>query len=296
MDRLGAMQVFVRVVESGSFSAVAREKSMTQSAVSKQIAALEEHLDVKLLNRSTRSLSLTDEGERYFSEAQRLVAEFSAAEQMVRHGTRQLTGSLRIASCVGYGRMILMPQIKNFLETHPALKIDLNLNDGFIDLVEQGIDIAIRLGDLLDSSLVARRIGSSRHLLLAHRSYVSQIGTVSPALNKPEDLRQHNCIVHTELKTQNIWEFSGGGNNSINVRVTGNLQSNSSEAIRTAGLAGIGICYAPDWLFASEIDSREMVVLLPDWSTKPIPITAVTSKQSRKVPKIEAFVSFLAAQ
>ena len=189
-----------------------------------------------------------------------------------------------------------MPQVKNFLEAHPALKIDLNLNDGFIDLVEQGIDIAIRLGDLLDSSLVARRIGSSRNLLLAHRSYLSRLGMTLPALNKPEDLRHHNCIVHTELKAQNTWEFADADHKPINVRVTGNLQSNSSEAIRAAGLAGIGICYVPDWLFASEIDSREMVVLLPDWSTKALPITAVTSKQKRKVPKIEAFVSFLADQ
>lgn len=295
MDRLTAMQTFVRVVESGSFSAVARERSTTQSAVSKQIAALEQHLGAKLLSRSTRSLSLTDEGDRYFEEARRLVAEFGAAEDMVRQGVRHLTGWLRVATSVGYGRRILMPRVKAFLDAHPAVKIDLNLNDGFIDLIERGIDVAIRLGALSDSGLIARRIGSSRRLLLSSRSYASQIGTTLPALDQPDDLRRHNCIAYTELPTQNTWEFNGDDGRPINVRVAGNLQSNSSEAIRGAGLSGMGICYVPDWLFEPEIAAGEMVVLLSRYTTKVIPITAVTPAQRRNVAKIEAFVACLTA-
>lgn len=295
MDRLGAMQVFVRVVESGSFSAVARERSTTQSTISKQMAALEDYLGVKLLSRSTRALSLTEAGERYFEEARRLVAEFGAAEDVVRRGARQLTGWLRVATSVGYGRRVLIPRVMAFLDAHPTVKIDLNLNDGFIDLIESGIDVAIRLGDLSDSSLVARRIGSSRRLLLCARSYAARIGVALPDLTCPEDLKHHNCIGYTELPTQNSWEFKGPDNKAIHVRITGNLQSNSSEAIRAGALAGMGICYVPDWLFEPEIATGEMVALLPHWTTKHIPITAVTPAHRRSVAKIEAFIGFLTA-
>lgn len=295
MDRLGAMQVFVRVVESGSFSAVARERSTTQSTISKQIAGLEDYLGVKLLSRSTRALSLTEGGERYFEEARRLVTEFGAAEELVRRGTRQLTGWLRVATSVGYGRRVLMPRVTAFLDAHPAVKIDLNLNDGFIDLIESGIDVAIRLGDLSDSSLVARRIGSSRRVLLCARSYTNRIGTTLPDLTGPEDLKHHNCIGYTELPTQNSWEFVAPGGGAVHVRISGNLQSNSSEAIRAAALAGMGICYVPDWLFEPEIASGEMVSLLPKWTTRLIPITAVTPAHRRNVAKTEAFIGFLTA-
>ncbi|WP_031239457.1 LysR family transcriptional regulator [Asticcacaulis sp. AC466] len=293
MDRLSAMQVFVRVVESGSFSAVARERSTTQSTISKQIAALEDYLGVKLLSRSTRALSLTEGGERYFEEARRLVAELGAAEELVRSGTRQLTGWLRVATSVGYGRRVLMPRVTAFLEANPAVKIDLNLNDGFIDLIESGIDLAIRLGDLSDSSLIARRIGSSRRLLLCARSYAERIGVTLPELGQPQDMKHHNCIGYTELPTNNSWEFVGPDGGAVPVRIAGNLQSNSSEAIRAAALAGMGICYVPDWLFAPEIASGEMVVLLPHWTTKLIPITAVVPAHRRNVAKIEALISFL---
>ena len=162
MDRLTAMQTFVRVVESGSFSAVARETQATQSAVSKQVAALERALGARLLSRTTRSLALTEEGERYFEQARRLVAEIAEAESSLRQGEQQLTGWLRVAASVGFGRLKLLPVVKSFLAAHPGVKIDLRLNDGFIDLVEQGIDVAVRIGELADSSLVARRIGTTR--------------------------------------------------------------------------------------------------------------------------------------
>ena len=140
MDRLAAMQTFVRVVESGSFSAVARETRSTQSGVSKQVAALERELGAKLLSRTTRSLALTEAGERYFAQARRLVAEIAEAEATLLQGEQQLSGWLRVAASVGYGRLQLMPLVKSFLAAHPKVKMDLRLNDGFIDLIEEGID------------------------------------------------------------------------------------------------------------------------------------------------------------
>lgn len=292
MDRLAAMTVFVRVVETGSFSAVARERATTQSSISKQVAALEAHLGVKLLSRSTRALALTEEGETFFPEARRLVADFDAAEGLLRDGARRLTGWLRVAASVGYGRRVLMPRVKTFLEKHPALRIDLRLSDGFTDLIEQGIDVAIRLGELRDSGLVARAIGVSRRLLVANPRYFDER---REKLERPEDLAAHNCIVYTEFSSLNVWEFFGAEDEPVRVRVSGNMQTNSSEAIRAAAISGLGICHAPNWLFSEELASGELRELLPKWRARPIPIHAVFPSQRRNTPKIEAFIEHLLA-
>eukprot|EP01037_Dinobryon_pediforme_P015217 gene15217-15362_t len=293
MDRLSAMKLFIRVVETGSFSAVAREHAMTQSSVSKHVAALEAQLGTKLLSRSTRALSLTGDGEIFFPEARRLVADFETVEDRIRSGHARLKGWLRVAASVGYGRRILMPCVRTFLEQHPGVKIDLRLSDGFTDLIEQGIDVAIRLGDLPDSSLVARKIGISQRLLVAHRSYLTSLSSGKHQLEHPRDLAAHNCIVYTEATTQNMWEFIGADGEAEHVRVAGNLQTNSSEAIRAAALAGQGICFAPNWLLHDELVSGDVVRLLPQWRARPIPIHAVYPTHRRYVAKIDAFVSHI---
>jgi DNA-binding transcriptional LysR family regulator len=298
MDRLAAMQTFVRVVETGSFSAVAREARSTQSAVSKQVAALEQALGARLLNRTTRSLALTEAGERYFEQARRLVAEIAEAESALRQGERQLSGWLRVAASVGYGRLKLMPLVKTFLATHPDVKVDLRLNDGFIDLVEQGIDVAVRIGELADSTLVARRIGSTQRVLVASRAYLRAL---SAPVKLPEDLLQHNCIVYSELATQNAWSFIAGPGapapvgTTVTIRAQGNLQTNSSEVIRAAVLSGIGIGYAPIWLFEAELAAGELQLLLPDWPAPPLPVHLVSPPQRRQSAKVLAFAQHLAA-
>ena len=295
MDRLAAMKVFVRVVETGSFSAIARENATTQSSVSKQVAALEAHLGVKLLSRSTRALSLTEEGEAFFPEARRLVSDFEAAQGRLRSGKAQLSGWLRVAASVGYGRRILMPRVQSFLERHPAVRIDLRLSDGFTDLIEQGIDVAIRIGDLPDSSLVARRIGVSERVLVAHASYFERRPGGGPKLEHPRDLTAHNCIVYTEGAAQNAWEFLGPSGESEHVRVGGNLQTNSSEAIRAAALSGLGICHAPNWLLPDELAAGAVLRLLPAWRGRPFPIHAVFPSHRQHVAKVDAFVSHIMA-
>lgn len=296
MDKLQAMKTFVRVVEAGSFSAVAHESDTTQSAVSKQVAALERELGAKLLTRTTRSLALTEEGERYFDQVRRLVAEIAEAEGALQRGEQQLTGWLRIAASVGFGRLKLMPMIQSFLAAHRGVKIDLRLHDGFIDLVEQGIDVAVRIGDLPDSSLIARRVGTTYRMLVAHRSYLRSLpkGTKAPAI--PEDLLQHNCIVYTELPMRNDWRFTAGSGASEPagttrvVRVEGNLQTNSSEVMRASVLAGMGIGYSPMWLFDQELASGEVQQLLPDWAPPAIPIQVVSPRERRHSAKVKAFV------
>jgi DNA-binding transcriptional LysR family regulator len=304
MDRLQAMQTFVRVVESGSFSAVAREANTTQSAISKQVAALEKVLGAKLLSRTTRSLALTEEGERYFEQTRRLVAEIAEAESTLVSGEGKLTGWLRVAASVGFGRLKLMPLVQSFLADHPGVKIDLKLNDGFIDLTEQGIDVAVRIGELADSSLIARRVGTSQRMLFAHRSYLRGITRGQKAVRKaprhPNDLLQHDCIVYTELASRNAWHFTAGAGASEavgtthTIHVQGSLQTNSSEVIRHAVLSGMGIGYSPEWLFEAELAAGELQVLLPDWPAPPLPVHLVSPQSRRNAAKVRAFSEHIA--
>lgn len=295
MDRLQSMQTFVRAAETGSFSAVAREQNTTQSAISKQVAALERHLGVKLFSRTTRSLALTGNGAQYFDEARRLVAEVEDAEAKLRGGERHLSGWLRVASSVGYGLRVLMPTIQGFMREHPALKIDFKLDDSFVDLIEQGIDVAVRSGELTDSTLVARRIGASHRALVASRRYLERLPEGLSAPRTPDDLRLHNCLVYTELHTRNLWDFKSPDGATVNVRVEGNFKTNSSEALRAAGLAGAGICYIPIWLFKEELARGEMEVLLPNWSMRPLPLHVVCPPQRRHAAKVKAFGDYLTA-
>ncbi len=301
MDRLRALSVFVRVVERGSFSAVARELSSTQGAISKQIAALEAELGVRLLLRTTRALALTAEGERCLEHARRLVDEMGELEESLRCGAQQLSGRLRVAASVGFGRLVLMPAIAGFLRAHPALRIDLRLNDGFIDIVEEGIDVAVRLGDLADSSLRARRIGSSHRVLLAHRDYLAATRRRRSRrpLRQPHDLAGHNCLVYTEVAQPGGWRFIAGPDaadpgSEVLVQVEGNLRTNSSEVIRAGVLAGLGIAHAPDWLFADALQSGEVVRLLPAWHAPAIPIHLVSPPQRRRSARMDAFADAMA--
>lgn len=300
MDKLQAMSTFVRVVESGSFSAVARELDATQSAISKQVAALQDDLGARLLTRTTRSLALTEEGERYFEHARRLVAEIAEVESAVRSGEQELTGWLRVAASVAYGRLRVMPLVQSFLDEHKLVSVDLRLNDGFVDLVEQGIDIAVRLGDLPDSSLVARQIATTPRWLVAHRDYLRRLPKERRALRTPEDLPQHNCIVYTEVPWRRTWKFTAGAGaaepigSARAVQVQGNLQTNSSEVIRSAVLAGMGIGFSPTWLFAEELASGAVQHLLPDWEAAGIPIHLVSPPGHRRSAKVRSFAEHLA--
>jgi DNA-binding transcriptional LysR family regulator len=293
VDRLLAMQTFVRVVETGSFSAVAREQSSTQSAVSKQVAALERHLGARLLTRTTRTLSLTDDGERYFEDARRLVAEVAEAEGQLRRGEQQLNGWLRVAASVGFGVRVLRPHVHSFLAAHPGVKVDLKLNDGFIDLVEHGIDVAVRIGNLADSTLVARRIGSIRRAVVAGRVYTQAATTERPLPRIPEDLKRHPCIVYTELRNRNLWDFSTPDGSTVSVRVEGPLQTNTSEIVRAAVLDGVGIAYSPTWLFQDLIDSGDVKVLLPGWQPSPLPLHLVSPPERRHAAKVRVFAEHL---
>jgi DNA-binding transcriptional LysR family regulator len=300
MDKLSAMQTFVRVVEAGSFSAVAAEANTTQSAVSKQVAALEKELGATLLTRTTRSLAMTEEGERYFEQVRRLVSEVAEAEAALRKGEGQLSGWIRVAASVGFGRLKLMPLVRTFMDKHPEVKVDLRLHDGFIDLVEQGIDVSVRIGELVDSSLIARRAGTSQRMLLASRDYMRSLPPTLKAPVHPDDLIGHNCIVYTGLADRDLWTFKAGPGakealgTSRSIQVEGRLQTNSSEVIREAVIAGMGIGYAPTWLFDEEIKNGSVVRLMPDWESPKSLIQLVSPAHRKNAAKVKAFAEHVA--
>lgn len=256
MDRIACMQSFVRAIEMNSFSAVAREQKTTQPTISKQIAALEKYLGVQLLTRSTTHLSLTEEGKKYYQYCQQILETVAEAEASLT-GKERATGILRLGCPVLFGQMQIVPRLKAFMKRYPDVKIDLMMADRFVDIVEDGLDLLIRIGNRLDSSLIGHRIGTTRRVTVATTGYFEQAGEPK----KPDDLVHHDCIVYTHLATGNEWHFQGT-DGTIKVRVGGCFQTNSSVAIRAAVLSGLGIAVAPIWMFGDEIYRGDLKVVL----------------------------------
>lgn len=295
MDRLDCIRSFVRVVETGSFSAVARELNTTQPTVSKQIAALEEYLDVQLLNRSTRRLQLTQEGERFLEHCQRLLDAAAEAEASV--GQRQKPiGSLRVSCPVAFGQHQVMPYVKGFLDRYPGIQLDLTLSDRFVDFVEESMDIAIRIGQVNDPTLVSHRLGITRRVTVAGVSYFRDVslGTLRdrPEPQTPEELVDHNCIVYTRLATGNVWHFQLPSGKITQVNVRGNFRTDSSTAIRAAVIAGLGIAVCPVWLLSDLIQSDQLKVILNAYPPTSLPIHAVY-RRGRFIPaKVRCFLDY----
>ncbi|MEE3717281.1 LysR family transcriptional regulator [Tumidithrix elongata RA019] len=277
----------MRTVETGSFSAVAKEMDTTQPTISKQIAALEEYLDVQLLVRSTRKVSLTDEGMRFYEHCQQILAAFDEAESSV--GKRQKpSGILRVNCSVAFGQMQVVPRLKRFLDRFPDIKIDLTMNDSYIDLVEEGIDLAIRIGNFLDSTTIAQPIGMTRLITVGTTSYFERTG--EPQV--PADLLQHNCIIYTRQATGTAWNYQFE-REAIAVAVKGNLQVNDSAALREAVLAGLGIGTSPIWAFCNEIKNQTVKVVLERYEPEPLPIRAVYRRSRFQSAKVKCFIEFL---
>lgn len=290
MDRLTEIETFVRVVETGSFSLVARERQCTQSSISKQVASLERRLELALLNRSTRALSLTDEGQRYYQHCRVILEAFQDAQSDLLERQQELVGSLRVTASVGFGRLMIVPHLHGFLAQHPRLQIDVNFSDRVVDLIEQGVDLAIRIADLRDSSLYARQIGLAYRLLVATPEYLARRGTP----RKPADLSAHNCLVYSGFSTPNEWTLQAAAGGEESVRVSGNFRTNSAESLREAVLSGLGISLGPLWMYADDLAAGRVVSLLPEYHPRPIPIYAVTPVNAGRSRKVREFTAFLA--
>jgi len=285
MDRLLWMHCFARAVETGSFSAVARELSIGQPNVSRHVAALEKHLGVRLLHRSTRTLHLTPEGERYYAQARRALDAITEAEANAR-GEDAPQGLLRIACPTAMARSKLMPLVRRFLQLYPAIELELQVADRNVDLVEDGIDVAIRVGELKDSSLKARRIGTARRICVAAPSYLAERGTPQ----RPADLVHHDCIRYSLLATGPIWPFENEP-----VEVTGRLRTNAPDSVRAAVFDGLGVAMSPNWLFADGLADGRLVQLLKDWPLAPLPIHVIYPAKRLLPRRAAAFMDYIAA-
>ena len=281
------MQLFVRIVESGSFSAVARELGMIQPTVSKQMTALEDKLGVRLLNRTTRRLSMTDAGREYYERCQRILDEVQEMETEVAGLQNRPSGTLRVNTPVAFGNVHMLPLTLAFRRKYPGVAIDLSLDDRYVDLVQEGIDVAIRFGELGDSQLVARHVGSSASVCVASPAYLSVHGTPKT----PSELREHECITYSYLFS-NEWPFDGpDGLQSI--KVHGDFRANSGMTIRSAALEGAGIASIPAFLIREDIETGRLVQLLSQFAPAPIRISAVYPSARLLSRKVKLFVDFI---
>jgi DNA-binding transcriptional LysR family regulator len=288
MNLLGPMRTFVRVVEAGSFTAVAAEQGTTQPTISRQVAALEEHLGARLLTRTTRALTLTDDGRSFYDHALRALEAVGEAENAVGRRRAKPSGTLRLSTPVVFGRLHIVPRLPRFLQRYPDVAIDLAMSDSFVDLVEQGIDLAIRLGEVQDPGLVARRIGTIRRLTVAAPAYLERRGTP----RTPADLARHDCIVYTRLATGNRWHFADR-DGPVVVDVDGRYRADTSEAVREGVLAGLGLAVIPAFAFRDEVASGAVRVLLEDFEPRPLSMHLVYPSRRLVPPRVRVMIDFL---
>lgn len=289
MDAVSEMGVFVRVVQAGSFSAAARALDLTPSAISKQIGRLEDRLGARLFNRTTRRLNLTEVGNGFYERCRQILTDIEEAEQAVADLRSRPRGTLKLALPAAFGRLHVIPVLSDYLQRYPDMRIDLNQNDRLIDIVAEGMDLAIRIGDLSDSSLIARRLAPNRRVVCAAPAYFAN-RTVPKG---PQDLAEHNCLVYIYRASRNDWRFHGPTGEET-VQVSGNLEANSAEALQSAVLSGLGLGLLPIWLIGADLKAGRMIEVLPDYHAPDSAVYAVYPPGRHLSPKVRSFVDFLA--
>ncbi|MDI2145654.1 MULTISPECIES: LysR family transcriptional regulator [unclassified Pseudomonas] len=287
MDRLAAMETFVYVVETGSFSAAARRLNIGQPAVSKTIAQLETRLGVRLLLRSTRGLTPTEAGLAFFERARRALEEADEADNAARGTASGLSGNLRISTAVTFGRMHVVPHLGPFLDQHPQLNVDLLLDDQNINLVEEGIDVALRLGPLSDSGLTVRKIAECRRVVLGTPAYFASHGEPTG----PADLTRHHAVIYNRGGGA-TWHFNKDGEEQ-SVAVNGRLRVSAAEGLREAVLAHQGLGLGSEWMFAPELASGVVKAVLSDWVLPKQELWAVFPTGRMASAKARAFVEYV---
>lgn len=289
MDRITCMQMFVKTVELGSIAAAAIDMDTSSQLAGRQIKALEEFLGVRLLNRTTRRLSLTDSGRLFFDSAKNILAEMEAAQEQIDESRAKPRGKLRISAPITFGSRALAPRLTAYLRQHPDVTVELVLSNKTVDLIEDRFDAAFRSGELPDSGLVAKRLAPQRLMLSCAPSYLK----ASPSLVAPKDLLNHECLVFllTTLRTQ--WSFDGPGGH-ISLPVRSRFATDSSEALREAAIAGLGIVLQPIELLSKDVEEGRLVHLLPQYEPTPRPLHVLYPPDRRMTPKLRSFLDFTA--
>lgn len=291
MDLIATLRSFLRVAETGSFSAVAAEKGMTQPAISRQVTALEEHLGTRLVHRTTQSVTLTQEGRQLLGQARELVNEADALFGWAAQSRGKPVGQVRIAVSVPLG-LYLATHIDRLLDRYPDISIDLVLRDYYGNLIEEGLDAEVRVGDIADSALISRRIGATSHILVASPDYLASC----QAPLHPRDLADHSCIIHRQAGNNDVWWFNerrmAGG--TISVAVAGRIGSNNAAAVHRAALAGHGVACVSILLASDDIAAGRLVRLLPDYPCRRYPIY-IDYPSRRHLPlRVRVVIDFIA--
>jgi DNA-binding transcriptional LysR family regulator len=284
------MALFARVVEAGGFSAAAREMGLSKASVSKRIARLEDRLGVRLLNRTTRRLSLSEAGEAFYAGCRRMVSEAEAAEQAVTHLAAAPRGTLRVNAPMSFGQLHLAPALNAFLERYPELAVDLVLDDREANLVQDGFDVGVRIKPLQDSSLISRRLAPSRALICAAPAYLEAHG----APVRSEDLSRHPCLLYSYHSEPGVWVLRGP-EGERRVRVSGRLRANNGEALLKAAVDGFGVTLMPTFIIGEAVRQGRLQPVLSDWSAgSPVAVHAIYPASRNLSPKVRVFVDFLA--
>lgn len=286
MDRFGDLDVFAHVVTAKSMSAAGRELKLSPAVISKRIRRLEERLGVRLLQRTTRQLSLTEAGQGFYERVVSILASIEDAEAWVASGSGQARGTLRVSAPTSFGRLHIAPHLKPFLDANPMVTVDLILTDSFVDIIGEGFDLAVRIADLQDSSLVAKRLAPNHRVLCATPTYLAEHGTPRTI----EELAKHTLIAHNADQ----WRLDGPAG-PVSVSVTGPLRTNSSEVVREALLGGVGIALRSTWDVGPELTSGQLVHVLPEYSGgKRVAVYAVYPSRRHMEQKVRVFVDYLA--
>jgi DNA-binding transcriptional LysR family regulator len=288
MDRLKAMQAFVQVVHSGSFSAAASRLNVGQPALSKSIAQLEDRLGVKLLVRTTHGLAATEAGLNFYERARRSIEEADEAELAARGAGSGLAGKLCVSAAVTFARIHLMPRLPEFLAQHPDLEMEVVLDDRHIDLVREGIDVGLRMGKLADSSLTARRIASCRREVFGTPTYFERTGVPTT----PGDLAAHQAVIYGQRGGGAVWPFRREGV-ELTVTLHGQLHVSAAEGLRAAVFANAGIAVTSEWMFAPEIVDGTVKAVLQDWDLPPMDLWAVFPAGRTPTTKARTFADFV---
>jgi DNA-binding transcriptional LysR family regulator len=286
-DRLAALKLFSRVARTGSFSRAGRERGLSQPSVSRIIANLEHEVGAALLVRTTRALTLTEAGADYLQRIEPILLEVEEADHAAR-GTGELRGSLRIGLSPSFAIREVIPRLPEFMARHPALKVDLSMNDQRQDLIGEDVDLALRIGELADSTATARRIGSNQRVLAASPAYLERAGTPS----SPAELTRHAVIVGPAGQIPGTWSFQKDGR-SVSILVESRLTTNSNEGAVAAAVAGLGVVSTGYWGSRQELEDGRLAPVLPDWRREPVELNAVYAAGRAAKPAARLFTDFL---
>lgn len=289
MDRALEMQVFCMVVDKGSFVGAAEPLELSKAAISRYVSGLEERLGARLLQRTTRRLSLTEEGRQFYHQAREVLALMDQAEEAVSSAAPEPSGVLRVNVPVSFGVLHLAPVWADFMKAYPKVELDISLNDRLVDLVEEGFDVAVRIARMENSSLVGRRLAGTRMCLCASPAYLAS----HPPVRTLSDLTEHGVVAYTNFASGNEWQFQGP-DGSESVRTRSVVRCNNGDTCRSITLAGGGISLQPSFMVAEDLRSGDLVEILPDYQSVELGIYVVYPSRKHLAPKVRVLINFLA--